>query len=471
MPILPPKPPSGPTPPYYATRDTPPSVRLYLGDVLARLRDLPSGSVHCVVTSPPYWGLRDYGTGTWEGGDPTCDHVEKKTTNGISASPLLNPTGERFTSKPPLPFKGACGKCGAIRTDQQLGSEASPEEYVTRMVEVFREVRRVLRDDGTCWLNLGDSYGQNNGKGFDTNQDGGGRKAMYAGQTARSTLPSGNLVGVPWRVALALQADGWILRQDLIWHKPSPMPESVRNRCTKAHEYVFLLAKRSGYYYDAEAIKEEGPGSNPRGDNAAHIKERGDNGRILLGESGPRLSNRRSVWKIASQGYPGAHFATFPPALIEPMIKAGTSERGCCPHCESPWVRVTKEKKLTRERPNAYVKRQPETFEGMSTAPNGAAGVEVSTIGWAPGCSCGIPEEECIGCVVLDPFVGSGTTCAVSLGLGRRSVGIDLSEEYLKKNAIDRIEGVLIDRRLEVLSPVIRKWADLNKIPRLRGTP
>ncbi|MCP5404620.1 MAG: site-specific DNA-methyltransferase, partial [Pseudomonadaceae bacterium] len=233
---------------------------IHTGNVLDILPTLPANSVQCCVTSPPYWGLRDYQTGTWEGGDPECDH---KTMRSIGASTLRNDGRDRIGTLPHektaaivVPAGGVCPKCGARRIDQQLGSEATPEEYVANMVAVFREVRRVLREDGTLWLNLGDSYNGSGGAGGD--YAAGGLKdgqPKFGGRNV-GTLKPKDLVGIPWRVALALQADGWWLRSDIIWHKPNPMPESVTDRPTKAHEYIFLLTKSARYYYDAEAVKE-----------------------------------------------------------------------------------------------------------------------------------------------------------------------------------------------------------------------
>lgn len=216
---------------------------LYQGDCLETLRWLPSESVNCGVTSPPYWGLRDY---------------------GVSG---------------------------------QLGQESTPEEYIGKLVEIFREFRRVLRDDGTLWLNLGDSYGK--GK---------------------------QLVGIPWRVALALQADGWYLRQDIIWHKPNPMPESVTDRCTKSHEYIFLLSKSPKYYYDHEAIKEESVTNGRCG--GLYYKSTSKRKGSGLESSIPfipkdKLRNKRSVWSVSTKPFKGAHFAVFPPDLIKPCILAG----------------------------------------------------------------------------------------------------------------------------------------------------
>jgi DNA modification methylase len=230
------------------------SYEILTGDVRERLADIPDGSVRCCVTSPPYWGLRDYGQG------------------------------------------------------DQLGLEETPEQYVENMVAVFREVRRTLTEDGTLWLNLGDSYSSQGGAhgGREDNQTGVGASRAHnagAGDQKQRTPPAGlkpkDLVGIPWRVAFALQADGWWLRQDIIWHKPNPMPESVTDRCTKAHEYVFLLTKSARYYYDHEAMQEEATTGQTR--------------------------NRRSVWSITTKPFKGAHFAVMPEALAEPCVLAGSA--------------------------------------------------------------------------------------------------------------------------------------------------
>ena len=301
------------------------NVRILIGDVRAKLAELPDESVHCVVTSPPYFGLRDYGVAG------------------------------------------------------QIGLEPTPAAFVATMVEVFREVRRVLRDDGTLWLNLGDSYSSGGGShdGRDDNQTGVGAKRVWLDGSGRADgivdergqrnrngtkangLPSKNLIGIPWRVAFALQADGWYLRQDIIWSKPNPMPESVTDRCTKAHEYLFLLSKSARYHYDAAAIAEpvadatvsrlaqdvecqEGshrvPGKTngtmkavrKRADRFGGNKHGGDTTKHSDGSvyTGRETRNKRSVWEVCTQPYSEAHFATFPPALIEPCILAGCPKGG-----------------------------------------------------------------------------------------------------------------------------------------------
>ena len=264
------------------------SVKILVGDCLESLDYIPSGSVHTCVTSPPYFGLRDYGH------------------------------------------------------DGQIGLEQTPAEFVAKLVDVFREVHRVLRDDGTLWLNLGDSYGAVGGNtyaGFNQRWSGTGgagskQDATLAGVTDRKIdtgMKPKNLLGIPWRVALALQADGWYLRQDIIWHKPNPMPESVRDRCTKAHEYIFLLTKSPRYYFDAAAIEE--PAKWERWGNQTENKKHSGTAKHLGGKTLAELpirdkKNRRSVWTVATKPFKGAHFATFPPDLIEPCILAGCPEGG-----------------------------------------------------------------------------------------------------------------------------------------------
>jgi DNA modification methylase len=317
------------------------------GDCIEGLRTLPDASVHCCVTSPPYWGLRDYGH------------------------------------------------------EGQIGLESTVEAYIARLVEVFREVRRVLRDDGTLWLNLGDSYCSQGGERKYGSSDGatgrgeapGKRLSNVSGfgdgtwdwiesnptndwatdewlaelRARRSaSLKPKDLIGIPWRVAFALQADGWYLRQDIIWHKPNPMPESVRDRCTKAHEYVFMLTKSQRYYYDAEAVSEAAKHQDAKGIPYATrrvldgtVTEIGRQERTY--DAKP-TRNRRSVWTVTTKPYSGAHFAVMPPDLVEPCIKAGCPEGG----------------------------------------------------------------------TVLDPFAGSGTTLAVAAELGRSGIGCELNPEYIK---------------------------------------
>jgi DNA modification methylase len=321
-------------------------IRLYCGDALGVLAGLPDGSVNCCVTSPPYWGLRDY---------------------GVSG---------------------------------QLGLEATPEEYTAHLVDVFRAVRRVLKDDGTLWLNLGDSY---SGSGKGGNPDAGKQSTNHGsqtvgtlygkvGETARQAAvtnvgrrlctqagwPAKQLIGIPWRVAFALQADGWWLRSDIIWSKPNPMPESVTDRPTKAHEYLFLLAKSETYHCDMAAIAE--PSVFPNDDRKARVRldAKSKPTEVIAGMRGGSMKyetrNRRSVWTVATEPYPEAHFATFPPDLIRPCIIAGCKQGGA----------------------------------------------------------------------VLDPFAGSGTTLEVARACQCEAVGIELNPAYCEM-AVRRLNQTVFD--------------------------
>jgi len=331
--------------------------KILLGNAPDVLMELPDKSINCCVTSPPYWGLRDYGV------------------------------------------------------EGQLGLEKTPEEYVQKMVEVFREVRRVLRDDGTCWINLGDTYaagvlGPGSGKQT-TNYGSCNGSHIEKPRLAPMGLKPKDLVGIPWRVAFALQDDGWYLRQDIIWHKRNAMPESVKDRPTKAHEYIFLMSKSGRYYYDAESIKEKSVSGDPRRpyapgqvDNRGNGHDRGGGSvrvpagwktgsgshgtihsegrsREVVYVDGFTNRNKRSVWTIPTHPYPGSHFATFPPDLIKPCILAGCPENG----------------------------------------------------------------------ITLDPFMGAGTTGVVCADLGRNYIGIELNPEYVRI-ANERIKQATRQERL-----------------------
>lgn len=376
----------------------------------ARHIPLRDGSVHCVVSSPPYWALRDYGVAG------------------------------------------------------QIGLERTPEEYVDTMVQVFREVKRVLRDDGTCWVNLGDSYAgswsgnslrpnggdqREGGPGFQPLTD--GRYAVRSGACGFGTKPK-DLCGIPWRVAFALQADGWYLRSDIIWSKPNPMPESVTDRPTKAHEYLFLLSKRERYFYDGDAVREAhidfARGANgKRVDSQDERPEPGVRTGTLNNmdrngasrEYNPAGRNRRTVWTIATQPYSGSHFATFPEKLVEPCILAGTSARGCCDQCGQPWVRVVESARIlepgrvTLGLGMTHDRTQRNIING---GPEESSGLHhqklTTTTGWRPTCE---HSTSPIPCTVLDPFVGSGTTVRVARRLGREGIGLDISAKYLSQFA------------------------------------
>ena len=463
-------------------------LTLHQGDVREVLRSLPDESVHCVVTSPPYWGLRDYAA------------------------------------------------------EGQLGLELTPDEYVANIVEVFREVRRVLRKDGTCWLNMGDSYNANQGAGFNAHErtrphlsgEGVGQKRID--DRNRNTVrarPDGlkpkDLCMIPARLALALQADGWYLRSQIVWSKPNPMPESVTDRPTTSHEFVYLLAKSPRYFFDQEAVREAFDArpqqrltanvdmplgaariaagvqqGNPQGGThvsrfqvqretlvcgcieagcgetfsegdcgcachtSDHLRSLRSGGLVELPEGGrPVLGmpeanrarigrNLRSVWEIPTQPYPEAHFATYPEELVRRCILAGTSERGCCPECGGPWVReVAREKENYRPKSRVPGIQYPSEVGAGHTNGLGASTlthhIRTTTTGWRPSCehashvhvseSVFIPYSP-VPCTVLDPFFGSGTTGLVARKHERRTIGIELSPSYCE----------LAARRLQQLS-------------------
>jgi DNA modification methylase len=366
------------------------SHRILIGDCREQLRSLPEKSVHCVITSPPYFGLRDYGH------------------------------------------------------DSQIGQEVSPSDFVETMLEVFREVHRVLRDDGTLWLNLGDSYaGSGKGRNADgsANVDPNSKQATSLGTilgTLQKSTPDGlkakDLMGIPWEVALALRNDGWYLRQDIIWHKPNAMPSSVSDRCTTSHEYLFLLTKKPRYYYDAEAIKEP---AIYAGDNRGARKDsrRGMKANSMSGSTGA-MKNRRSVWTINTKPYKGAHFATFPPTLVEPCILAGTSEHGCCANCGTSYIRLVEKgepilQAWSSKGAGQYdIEEQGMRRTGLDDGSTLKHIVPTVTVGWERDCVC--DTDEVVPCTVLDPFAGSGTTLAVAKQLGRFGVGCELNSEYAK---------------------------------------
>lgn len=388
-----------------------------IGDVRELAGRLAPGSVQTIITSPPYFALRSY----LDNG-----HADK-------------------------------GK--------ELGSEATPAEYVANLVAVFRALRPALKDAGTIWLNLGDSYNGGGGYAPDApsnangNRRNGGRSREFssASRKGQGGYPEKCLLGIPWRVAFALVDDGWILRSDCIWAKPAPMPESVTDRPTRSHEYLFLLAKSPRYFYDQEAIKEpyemsswtarsDAAGATLRGqlgqrsgtkgaaraEGAADGQRSGRTAMLNAYANGGR--NKRSVWTVNAAQFPDAHYATFPEALIRPCVLAGTSERGECARCGTAWGRVVEVEYARTQKARGRAKYHgQDTGDETATWLGGLPDVARRAIdkGWAPQCSCppGTPTRPQ---VVLDPFMGSGTTAAVAHALGRDWQGFDLDERALK---------------------------------------
>ena len=304
-------------------------ITIKIGDCLEVLKTLPRDHFNTVVTSPPYYGLRDYNTGTWVGGDPNCPHKRLTKISKDTATGHAN-MYEHGDVVGDAIYRQECPNCGAKRQDSQIGLELTPQDYVTRLVEVFREVRHTMKEDGTLWLNLGDSYHNYRADGANVKQTfHNGKHDQPDVSPNRANRLEGlkekDLIGIPWRVALALQEDGWYLRQDIIWHKPNPMPESVRDRCTKAHEYIFLLSKKSHYYFDHEAIQEEATYKGVmRGGSTNRYEQNNFGGDNKMYDT----RNKRAVWTVNTRPYKDAHFAVFPTDLIEPCIKAGCPRDG-----------------------------------------------------------------------------------------------------------------------------------------------
>lgn len=393
---------------------------------MGALKQITDQSVQTCVTSPPYFGLRDYGVAG------------------------------------------------------QLGLEQTPREYVDKLVGVFREVRRCLRDDGTLWLNLGDSYASTGGHGkLGANSQMVGREANSERRKVKGSVPDGfktkDLMGIPWRVAFALQDDGWYLRSDIVWAKPNPMPESVLDRPTRSHEYLFLLTKSPRYFYDAEAIKEPAVGASPKkewrdrkaaGESLYHgLAGAAANGSGNFGSDGFR--NKRDVWTVSTKPcswdfckacgilFKGLerkaitktamvgrhlrmcpcgvadqwvdHFAAFPLDLIEPCVLAGTSANGCCLLCNAPQIRVV-------ERTKMVIRPGPRTGEYGSSTTDGLTGTmlepaKTETSGWKPGCDC---KDLVHPCAVLDPFCGSGTTGVAAAKNKLDFIGCEINPDYAR---------------------------------------
>jgi DNA modification methylase len=430
-----------------------------LAQASAHRLPLRDESVQCVVTSPPYWGLRAYSgeqSFVWGG---EAEHAHEWGERILSDRADAARTASGGATEGHGTFergRGAFCPCGAWFG--ALGLEPTPDLYVEHMVEVFREVRRVLRPDGTLWLNLGDSYAAN--RSYQVPDS----KHVDVGNSSVTSVPFGlkpkDLVGIPWRVAFALQADGWYLRSDIVWSKANPMPESVTDRPTKSHEYLFLLTKNERYYYDADAIREVGTSgpsdirkmregldryggkslTNADPLNAAnastHIGQKRGVGDPDAGR------NARTVWTIATQPYPGAHFATFPEAIPERCIKAGTAAQACAV-CGAPWERVTSSRGKSPEYAPLAIEGSGALEErGIHRNMGGRYqkwldANPTQTTGWRPTCA---HDAGTSSSVILDPFNGSGTTGRVALRLGRRYVGLDLSREYLSEQALRRVD-------------------------------
>jgi DNA modification methylase len=464
---------------------------------------LPSSlsGVQCVVTSPPYYALRDYGLPptSWPaveyaplpglpplsvpGCDPACEHdwadesreIDNRTRMDLNLNYCGTPGGPKAQPRATTVTSSYCRKCGGWRGC--LGLEPTLEAYVGHLVLIFRRVRETMADSGTLWLNLGDGYAQSgqSGLGINTgastlgpNRDGlGPGNAAWQRSRPRQSIPGGlkhkDLMGVPWRVALALQADGWHLRNDIVWSKASPMPESVTDRCTRSHEYLFMFSKGPRYYYDRYGERVQGaesterihssPAVTPRGgpwkvDNVGHghgglangpdrlAKMQADGGRNLgtvWWVDDDDEPGHGPVWHLSNEPTREDHYAAFPSLLPARAVRLGTSERGQCPACGSPWVRLTDSRLEYTQRKHDRTKHRQtdgtiaETCGPLTRAPVPAR-KHVTTTGWTPSCRC--PEQPPVPQLVLDPFCGLGTTGVACKRLGRRFVGLEPQPDY-----------------------------------------
>ena len=370
-------------------------MKILSGDVRETLKQVPDGTVQCCVTSPPYWGLRSY------------------------------------------------LKDGHVDKHMEIGSEKTPEAYVQTMVEVFREVKRCLHESGTCWINLGDGYSSGGRKSYDPSliSETSGLQNNSAGlerKTPDWAKPK-DLLMIPWRVALALQADGWWLRSVICWHKKSCMPESVTDRPTNSWEPIFLMAKNAKYFYDAEAVRENTDAEPQTVARKDAFAKQGQVGSHLTGAEFISYTgrNQRNVWTLGPEPYSEAHFATFPTEIPRRAILAGTSASGCCQKCRTPWVRKTEKAKADVTNPRPFSK--PGNEKDRNDVGRIYEETTTRTIGWEPGCKCGVDR---IPCTVLDPFGGSGTVGQVAKELGRDFILCELNKEYVS----------LIEKRVNVTS-------------------
>lgn len=421
----------------------PASARVLRGDAIDVLAAHPAESVQTCITSPPYWGLRDYGVAprVW-GGDPGCRHRWGEGERGRRSDLLPS---EKSSSQSRLGRDGRqgvagleggcfCRCCGAWRGC--LGLEPEPDLYVEHLVSVLRGVRRVLREDGTLWLVIGDSFAAS--RSYQVRDRKRGEPGGPLPVRVPETLKPKDLVGIPWRVAFALQADGWWLRSDIVWAKPNAMPESVTDRPTRAHEIVFLLAKSRRYFYDAEAVRE--PDQGRRSGNGYKRPERLSygGGEAARGQDfewvGGAGRNRRSVWTVPTQCFRGAHFATFPEALVEPCLLAGSSPTACR-SCGAPWCRIIDARRLLdgeKEIKGSWTGADRlDSGRALEATGVGHWRVEVrrQTVGWEASCEHDDPGGRC---TVLDPFAGAATAGIVAARQGRDFLGIELSDAYAR---------------------------------------
>ena len=440
------------------------NTRILVGDNRKTMPSIPSDSVHLCCTSPPYWGLRDYGTGEWSGGDSACEH------KGQDVRVVSGGAGKQYTNAGSNEVRSGDCACGAVRIDHQIGLERTPEEFIENLVAVFREVRRILHPSGVLAVNLGDTYygswgnycGENRGNGTQRERTGGefAEFESYDGREndrpvtsfKHATLKPKDLCMMPARLAMALQGDGWWLRSQIPWIKRNGMPSSCLDRPGVGTEYFFLLAKSERYFWDPESVRIEAkPEHMVRYDHPQNTNEKelaGGGRAIVKSNTGglkrpvERRNRRDNDWWFESWqglyeeddvslglvqnlfGYRESHFATYPPGVVVPFVRAGTSEHGCCAKCSAPYVREMTSTEFTpvsSKGKKIETGKSGVTQERCSDAPRF---VRIPTGKWIATCECG---ADVVPCTVFDPFLGSGTTLQVARYFGRKGIGCELN--------------------------------------------
>jgi DNA modification methylase len=485
-------------------KSDPRNLVLY-GDAVARLASIPDNHVQCIITSPPFYNVRDYGTRSWFGGDPTCEHDQAIVHAPHHPGQVEQTKYQRVASgRGQTATTSSCSKCGAWYG--QLGLEPTVNLYVSHLVAVFRESRRVLRDDGVLWVEIDDSYSGSgrgptgiSGRGNHSKRQGFKDGREMAGVTAPE-MPAKNMVLVPERLILALQADGWTVRSKVVWAKTTCLGEHVRDRCTHAHSTIYMLTKNPRYYFDYVAIMEDSVTQQPRGSSGPKCKDKTRYGRfnavyhVATNRYGVTKRYARDVWAMAPGRYKDAHTATFPETLPAKCIAASTSEKGACKLCGAPWVRVLHDPEPIGKAPSGTKYKsgsssasraahpqamrakakyeRGDRFAGRPTLAHDVLPAPV-TIGFEPACKCECADV--VPCIVLDVFAGSGTTLAVAKKLGRDYLGTELNEgdyrELIEKRLAEAKSAVEKRRNVAAgdLTTIIRRAnSDTKETPKTK---
>jgi len=419
--------------------------RIIQGDCLTVLKTLPSECIDMVITSPPYWALRDYGTAKWKGGDEMCDH-----TTARSRGDDIKPSDKQKTMKGSRPnTQHICAVCGAVRDDQQLGLESTFHEYITKLSNIFDEVKRVLKKDGTCWVNLGDTYSTQSGAMRD-GKFGPKQTNNQAFIQPKTNMPDKCLLQIPSRFAIEMCNRGWILRNEIVWHKPNCMPHSVRDRFTVDFERIFFFVKSKKYFFEQQLedanAHENKYRQNLRSNKAYDMKYEGYKNNFPIPRADGKR-NKRCVWSITTKPFKDAHFAVFPETLVETPIKAGCPEF-VCSKCGEPRQKLFK--RVDTDRTQSETKYDVAVSTAGRLAQKrqayrkmGLEGPPAPEFTGYSNCDC---KAEFKPGIVLDPFMGSGTTAVVAKRLGRSFLGIELNPEYIEiaNRRIESFQNTLI---------------------------